>query len=646
MKTADNTNAGDVFNARDLSPEEVATSFIVSPAFNRLLGVSHCVLEGPRGSGKTTLLRMLTPEAFALWSQDKPERMIPFIGIFVPADVRWAKQLNARLSRVTDTLIRETVHQAIFSVAVNLAFIETLEECSSLAGIYTQKHPNLFFELSREAQAAIVHRLSELWHLNVPVPSFNGVKLALTKRQLELGAVALRLASGANLNEILTDYGYIAITWLDNIINAVECANEVLGKPDQKWAVLLDELEIVPPELLASIVPALRSTCRHLRFKLALSPTGIDLISSSDSAQPTDDNDYRSIRLWYDKKDEARHFADRLFLSALEWRVGVQKGASLLQILQPSSITDEGDDSEDSVQQDGVKDAVAHRERIAAFVRLYGRDDSFKAVLDARGIDPKDPPISDSDPNGSWVRKITPLARHRSQEIDRFESAIGKSKRRGGPKGMQPYLGYPNLIDLTEGNPRWVLTLAEAVIAHSEESGHTLSAQGVQGQAVRTYVESYVAKLKVYPTGLPNTFRRWTSFQFISALGEAIAASLYDGPFNSDPSMSFIVDSRALQQYGVYIRTCIDLGALVLIKKNGAAPMAGQSEHAGLEGARVRLSYRLAPRFRLPFRSTKEQTISSALKAGDLLHQEEDRSFADREKKLVADKLPIQPKLL
>src|SRR5690242_2644351 len=88
------TNAGDVFNARDLTPAEVARSFIPPSAFYDLLSDAHCVLEGPRGSGKTTLLKMLTPEAIAAWSDTDYEidRNVGFIGVFVPADVRWAKQ--------------------------------------------------------------------------------------------------------------------------------------------------------------------------------------------------------------------------------------------------------------------------------------------------------------------------------------------------------------------------------------------------------------------------------------------------------------------------------------------------------------------------------------------------------------------------
>ena len=50
----------DAFNARYLSPVDVAATFVPSrESFKLLSEQNHSVLVGPRGSGKTTLLKML-----------------------------------------------------------------------------------------------------------------------------------------------------------------------------------------------------------------------------------------------------------------------------------------------------------------------------------------------------------------------------------------------------------------------------------------------------------------------------------------------------------------------------------------------------------------------------------------------------------
>lgn len=107
MTNSAEVTGGDVFNARDLAPVEVASNFLAPPVFERLLSKVHSVLEGPRGSGKTTLLRMLTPEAFSLWRKVEPGHDIAFIGVFVPADIRWAKQLTVRTDRISNIVAKD-----------------------------------------------------------------------------------------------------------------------------------------------------------------------------------------------------------------------------------------------------------------------------------------------------------------------------------------------------------------------------------------------------------------------------------------------------------------------------------------------------------------------------------------------------------
>lgn len=632
MSNSDTLSSGDVFNARDLATKDVASRFIAPPAFSRLLSDAHCILEGPRGSGKTTLLRMLTPEAFALWRAQSPGESIGFIGVFVPADIRWAKQLRVRLSGIKNPTAKEAVQHSAFSVAVCLSFIDTVEQCGRLNDQHGAAHPQLFIHLSRALESELVSSLSGLWGLPVGVPSFSGLRLALRKRQHDLSAIALQLSEGATLAEQQAIHSYLSSTWLDNVVTGIETANDILQRPQQRWAILLDELEIVPQDLLRSIADALRSTSSLLRFKLALSPTGSDLIPHSETGASTPADDYRPVKLWYSSLKEARNFTDQLFSAALSRLGALPDGKSLADILGssaweiPRSEEDDEEEREPQEAQDSFKlpaetNTQAQRERIAAFVSLYQKDESFKSLLDSKKIDPKAPPISDSNANGTLVRKITPLVLHRDREIEHFKLSDGHARRKGGRRGSQPYHGYPNLVDLTEGNPRWVLTLAEALVAQSTASTQKISTSTVQTQAISNFVQQFSSKLTVYPTKAAAEGRRWTPRQFMEALGGSIAVTLYDGPFATDPPLSFKIDQRALNNFGEYIRTCIDLGALVIIRRGASAPLKAGGDGQALLDARVRISFRLAPYFRLPLRSTKEQSISAAIRSGELLKE-------------------------
>src|ERR1039458_2564544 len=99
------------FNARWLSPEDVARAFVPTNHYRSLVKFQHSLLMGPRGCGKTTLLKMLTKPAQDYWhkercrqepelrrSFDRPD----FVAIYIPSDVRWAFELRELDSYLSD----------------------------------------------------------------------------------------------------------------------------------------------------------------------------------------------------------------------------------------------------------------------------------------------------------------------------------------------------------------------------------------------------------------------------------------------------------------------------------------------------------------------------------------------------------------
>lgn len=607
MTTVQNFGGASVFNARDLKSTEVAGGFIAPAAFQMLLSDSHCVLEGPRGSGKTTLLRMLTPESYAPWAVEEDADGIEFIGVFIPADVRWAKQLEARVDGL-DPSIKKYFMEAAFSVATGLAIIEAIESCIRGSSQYGARFPKVFLEVHRNQEAEIVRALSGLWSMPSGVPSFSGLKALLRSRQHQIGFLVALTQSGRSWRSVLEENRFLASPWLDNLVGCLQAINEIIDRREQRWAILLDELEIVPSEILESIVQALRSTDPSIKFKLAISPTGTDLMFGGGSAAPSHENDYRPIPLWYEKRKDARAFAEKLFSRALSG--GDSTNVDLRKTLGQSRLQSEDDEGSNEPYES------AKRQRVESFVSLYEKDESFKRELDRKGVDPSNPPLSDESKIGTYVRKITPLVHLRDKELKSFKAGV--AIRRGGRRSGEAYFGYPNLLDLAEGNPRWILTLADLLKASGATSASSVKSQGVQATVLNDYTNQFVSKLIVYPTGEGSTAHSWTLMKFVDALGEELAKSLYQRDFSADPALSFKLDGKALSQFGGYIRLCIDLGALVIVR-GGAAPLSEAGGIPSLAGARVRISYRLAPRYQLPLRSTKERSISGALKGGDLL---------------------------
>jgi hypothetical protein len=121
------------FNARNLSPKQVAERFIPPPRhFDDLVLRRNSLVVGPRGSGKTTLLKMLQLPALANWNHPDADRyrtQIDFIAVFVAADVSWGAQLSALGRNKLPQHATDLLGLAAFTSHVMIALIEAMNDC-------------------------------------------------------------------------------------------------------------------------------------------------------------------------------------------------------------------------------------------------------------------------------------------------------------------------------------------------------------------------------------------------------------------------------------------------------------------------------------------------------------------------------------
>jgi len=635
----------DAFNARHLSPTDVAKDFVAPAPFSQLLGLNHCVLVGPRGSGKTTLLKMLQIEALKAWSatdtHSDPSKC-EFIGVFVPADVRWARQLNAFVQGISDRDSQLRLYELAFGTSVLIALLESVEQCMNLARIDREQDSTISaFSLQRVQEVTLTRRLSELWATSIDVPSLAELKHRLRIRQTKLRTVAYSMKEGKSVNHLSQDEPYISLGWLDVLVTGIETINEVIGRPTQRWALLLDELEIVPDMLLESIVNCMRSTSSNLVFKLALSPTGSAVFSRAATIDPTQGNDYKILPLWYNQRNDLRLFAAKLLCHALRRR-GIDASLSdLPALLGKSNISEEDDTQKNNNPEEDGKATVEQRQRM--FSELAEKDSSFSEFLDRAEINVKNLDISDFNKQGPLIRKIYPLVQFRNRILKNW--SLEGATRRGGKIGLDPYFGYPNLLDLTEGNPRVVLNLVDDLDAERRRKGLPISAPGVQSAAITAMHTRFASMLKIYPISSNRLGEVSTLYSFLEALANSIRKRLYHDKFSSDPAQSFQIDTQAVKQYGHLLETCVHLGALMIMNPESSKRVVASADSIGLVGARVRLSYRLAPEFFLPLRSTNDIRLISAISSGTLLGAEQDLPKVRDSSAKPAEIVPTQIKL-
>ncbi|MEE5117109.1 hypothetical protein V2J95_20165 [Pseudomonas alliivorans] len=602
------SSSNDTFNARHKSALEVAKDFIPPPQFSELLGFNNCILVGPRGSGKTTLLKMLQAPALLSWHETQStsnHQSVKFVGVFVAADVRWAKQLELVTKEIASEDQRITIHECAFSNFVSLALIESLEKSLSLNVITPYPESGEIFD--RTKQSELARKLSDIWKTQ-STPSFSALKHALRVQQSEIPKISTVISSTNDIESVQRNFPFIGLSWLNSLTLAIETINDHLQIENQKWALLVDELEIIPPTLLARILSPLRSTSGNLIFKYALSPTGAgsNILANHEESDPTQGNDFSTLSLWNTKKEEVRSFSSRLLVHALSSRGLVAADADISTTLGISGTAEEGLTN----ASEGEVGRISLNQRKKIFSELASKDESFNSFLISKKIDINELTTSDKSTNGTLVRKITPLVYLRNHVIQRWSAAkyVLRSK-----KSFQPYHRYPNILDLTEGNPRWILNLAENLALQANSKALNLKSQSVQTDAIASFKDRFISMLKVFPVGKNQHNSSMTPYSFLEILANHIREKIFYNEFSQDPALSFLIDKSSAEDFGEFISICIHLGALVLVDSDASKESAFIPGAAGLEGRQVRICHRLAPEFFLPLRAGRDVKMQSAL---------------------------------
>lgn len=602
-----NSLQNDTFNARHKSSVEVAKDFIPPPQFNEILEFNNCILVGPRGSGKTTLLKMLQAPALASWySRESSESadLVKFVGVFVAADVRWAKQLELITKGIDDVQKKALIHESAFSNFVNLSFVEAVQKSIQLKVL--KPFGKVIDSLDRTSESLLARSFSDIWKTQ-STPSFSALKHALRVQQSEIPRICSELAS-RDLISVCHDYPFIGLSWLNSLTLAIETINDQLGIEDQKWALLVDELEIIPNDLLTKILAPLRSTSSNLVFKYALSPTGAgsNILASNEESDPTQGNDFSPLTLWNTKKEDTRAFSTLLLTQALKKRGLIDADLELHDVLGWSGTAEE-DEADKGV---GETNRISLDQRKKLFQELADKDSSFLEYITGKGIDIDNLPTSDKSDRGTLVRKITPLVYLRNHVIKSWSSDGHKYRSK---ISYQPYFRYPNILDLTEGNPRWILNLAENLAMGARTKGQGIDAQGVQADAISSFKDRFISMLRVYPVGQAESETSLTPYDFLYELAQHIRQKIYQNGFSSDPALAFTIDRQSVEKFGDLISICIHLGALVLVDDNASKESSFIPGTAALEGRVVRICYRLAPEFFLPLRAGRDVRMNSAL---------------------------------
>lgn len=577
-------------NARYYRAAEIARSFVPNEQFEHLAVRQHSLVVGPRGSGKTTLLRMLHPECLRVWNHahaNTYRQKIDFSSAYVATDKVWRQQVDS----VSETLPldqRDKFVERVISLDVMAAMVRTMQVRT--AG---DVPPDAYMSvaLAGSAAAKLVAELASCWDLQ---PKF-----------LDLGSlrIAVRLARVAARQQAQSAPDTIgelpAIPWDEAALLAIDAFESVTGRHDELWAILFDELEIVPASVRAHILAGTRGMDPRLLLKCSLSPWLQDHTLSVDEHVGTVFNDFNVIKLFYGRRSESYSFSRQLIAGRL-------KAAGLVprrDVPIEDAVFGISRFSGDGHRARPKRTAAAYTDESAlgqVVKDLAERDQDFVNWLSTQGLDAARIGAIPGNRRAATLRKARNIMIARLE----FRNAGGRDLhgRLRSRKTMAMYTGGATMLDICEGNPRFLLGLLVPLLEHYD--GVHAIPEHHQADALEQIADDFYALIDSIPVA--------PDLQSVPELGDRALRSPYRetvdriatyfqdvtlrGRFDPQPPSTFRVPRDASENLQALVGRLVNMGAIVIVPDRGIKDvLIGRFDQN-----RLRLCYLIAAREHLP----------------------------------------------
>lgn len=588
------------FNARNSTPEEIAKNLIAPPYLDRVAQFQNTILIGPRGIGKTTVLKCLTPSGLTELakrvdiSDEIDLTKIDYTPVYIPAESIWKgvseSVASIGLGEETSDLVLNGIftfhclHQVISGIEAVRDLCETGENVSNSPWL---------FEISDKQEADISGLLSEYWDLPKPCRSFLAMKLELNREANTYRTAVSHLDGASKVS------GLRKVDLVKYLKVFLDVVSDICKR--DRWSFSFDEMEIAPSSVMAYLYESLRSFDQRAVFKFSLFPVP-DFYTAEEfelkkPAGPGPGQDYDPIILSNRFKSLDLDFADRIARRECDVR-GVSPSEFKKYINSSRAIVTRD-------YHDGQIKGSRNYEKIISIAEQSG-DVGVREHLSKRNIRSSSQIKNiKGDAPRAEVRKIAPIAELRSYYFRKNTSRNGKQNlSRNSAKNYGYYHGYDQLLTLTEGNPR-ALKFLMADLFQGFLAGKPSAA--TQNDAIPLNVDRFRALVSAQTAGVSTTRlngSELSALEVIDALGAELTKGVLGKKFKAEPALSFEAH-RTDHAMKLAIINGVNAGALVLDNSNDA-----QGLRFEVDGSRFRISYRLAPFFKLPTVTGNSRMIS------------------------------------
>lgn len=618
----------DSFNARPVPQADVGRNFIYNSSFEKLATNESCIAIGPRGSGKTTYFKMLTLDGLRGWYSTHQRNTLlsrlDFTAIYIPTDFSWFPDFRQPVNLSLPGEIEEILSYARFRNSLLRALIETLMSIRSDRICSEPQFKKFAQKMSSEQENKLCVRLADVWGLEPKFSGFDGIITSLNIRNREIQRLTTsayyhpdKVTSRISEMEFLHD----AIT--DDMRSFADIVDNFFQRK-RKWAVCFDEVEIAPTSVKREIWKCLRSFDQRFVIKLSASPYDDELWKNQSANEAMPNNDYKEVWLLSQQSDaEIFDFSKKMFTRLCQdSKIPADQSDGLLGLSYyddefDQKISEEGSENRSGVQAGKNK---LKKDRSSFYERKYrslaGKDPSFSKYWANNKISPDNLGVLTANER-AFVRK------HISSMVIRdayfSPTRSGTTPRLASKKSIDRfYSGETTIFKICEGNPRWLLVVLKPLLERylRLENRSSVIPREMQVRALEEGVSSLLSILSTVAPRNGISGKQVSLLELIEMTGDFFFKQVLGPEYKAEPVLSFKVDKGLTPEILTVLGIAINQGAFSIESSSPRNPRSLKIEQiSSLVNLRLRLSYYLAPRYRLPLNLGRSQNLSTIINA-------------------------------
>jgi len=583
------------FNARYMTFEQIAKSFIISDHFQSIIKQENTVLIGSRGCGKTTLLKMLHPKALVAWNTDEAQeikRNINFNGIYIPSDLQWKSQFET----FTNKFPKDDSVTDIFRGVINANVLIAI--CSTFNALIE------FSDVKATFEVELARKLIDNWDISKPIsPNLDEITIRIRKMVSDFNSYYRRGLIDKNLPELCYK------NYIDLISIAIDCFETINKRGEygkisckEKWALCFDELEITPKFFQEDVNNNRRGILdQRLILKVTTVPDIDEVFAKKDILAPREIDDFTPLKLWaYDNKSQKlwRSFCEKYMKRELSnyYNKGINldilfgksidynKGLKTVESFNFAKSKYDGDDGKRQFEEGGIMWKVMQS--------LQEYDKSFYNYLKKKNIDPLNPVPIDKKQEDSVHRKIKPIVLYRYYFTKGLIKKIGIKQRSRNINVFNH--GKEFIFDIADGNPRSLAHLVSEFVDKASFKNGILQEMPIplQSRLIYEFSKNYFYKrILNYPQ--KNINNNKSLIEIIDKIGNYFYDKIVLEDFNPDPFIFFYVNLEENDLIN-FIEIALEAGAIFKVETEIGIKGVRRTENV------YRLSYSLYPIYKIP----------------------------------------------